>query len=368
MLPVRGGRVEARALAYARPVDRETLYQQILAHDDDAETQLVLADALQEAGDPRGRLLAVQYALETDPWSAALQSEEVRLIDRHADSLLGPLALHRYDDGLELIWHRGFVRAAGIDEEQIAAPRLIDELLRIPAVQAMVSLRIGHVLEPPACLAVVERTRPMLRHLSVGIDKQDRRVLADAYLAGLWEALPTLESLAACGGFLGQLRLPNLRVFDLRSAPRWDLSPLLVAEWPRLESLRLAGASVSPYSQLGERFVDESDVRTLIDALGDLPTLRSLALVDAQETAFGFDGIAGSTASDLIVEHIASSAVLGRLRRLELGGALSTRGVEHLLDRASRFAHLDELILGEPECHASMRGRLLGVARTVRLG
>ena len=366
IVPSPGGPVEV-GVRWATAMDPAALYQKILAHDADAETQLVLADALQELGDPRGRLLVVQHALETDPWNAALQSEEVRIIDRHADALLGPLALHRYDDGLELVWHRGFVRAAAIDEKEIAAPRLIDELLGIPAVKAMASLRIGHVLELHACLAVLEAGRPSLRHLAVGIDRDDRRVYEDAYLADLWEAVPSLESFAAGGGFLGQLRLPNLRSFDLRSAPRWDLSPLITAEWPRLQSLRLGGASVSPYSRLGEHFVDPSDVRTLIDALSSVGTLRSLSLVVEEGSDF-FGQPTTATAADLLAEHLASSEVLSRLTRLEIGGPLSQLGVEHLLGRAARFSHLADLVLGEPECDGPTRERLLGLARNVRLG
>lgn len=46
--------------------------------------------------------MAVQHALELDPWNPELQRAEVRIIDQNAEALLGPLAPYRFDDGLEL--------------------------------------------------------------------------------------------------------------------------------------------------------------------------------------------------------------------------------------------------------------------------
>lgn len=193
----------------SRVADREALYQQSCAHDDDVDTQLVLADALIDLGDPRGRLLAVQRALELDPWNADLQRDEVRLINRHADAFLGPLALHRYDDGLELTWHRGFVRGAAIDEQHVSSSRLLDELLQIPAVESLSALRLGHVLDFEGCRACLVARRPALRRLEYGIDAHGNAVFEEGTLAPLLEVLPTLEAFVGPSGHLGRIRLPE---------------------------------------------------------------------------------------------------------------------------------------------------------------
>lgn len=50
---------------------------------------MVLADALQQAGDPRGELIALQLVPKPTP---AQKKRARQLIDAHADALLGPLA------------------------------------------------------------------------------------------------------------------------------------------------------------------------------------------------------------------------------------------------------------------------------------
>jgi uncharacterized protein (TIGR02996 family) len=74
----------AEHLARARR-DADSLFHRISEHPDDAHTKAVLADVLQQHGDPRGELIALQLAGK-DPERAQL------LIDRHAETWLGPLA------------------------------------------------------------------------------------------------------------------------------------------------------------------------------------------------------------------------------------------------------------------------------------
>ncbi|MBK7398613.1 MAG: hypothetical protein IPJ34_20525 [Myxococcales bacterium] len=334
--------------------DREALYREILAHDDDVDTQLVLADALIDSGDPRGRLLAVQRALELDPWNADLQRDEVRLIDRHADALLGPLALHRYDDGLELTWHRGFVRGAAIDEQHVSSSRLLDELLQIPAVESLSALRLGHVLDFEGCRACLVARRPALRRLEYGIDAHGNAVFEEGNLAPLLEVLPTLEAFVGPSGHLGRIRLPKVRSFDLRYVSR-DLSALVDAEWPSLESLRLAGRA--------DRY-DFVDVRPLLDALGATTNLRELALLGME---IWDDDWGDPTPADPLVEHLAGSPVLARLRRFELDGRIGTTGVTAILEAAPAFAHLEELVLTVADVDVDLRDRLARVAPRVRL-
>src|SRR5690242_13390168 len=75
---------------------------------DDLAPYLVLADWLQQQGDPRGELIAIQCARETADMPE-LAANEQALFDAHLAAWLGN-ADDAYRVGeLELVWRRGFV-------------------------------------------------------------------------------------------------------------------------------------------------------------------------------------------------------------------------------------------------------------------
>src|SRR5437868_10453960 len=90
----------------------EELETHLVASDDD-EAFLVYGDLLQERGDPRGELAAVQRALAASPDDEALDAKESELLARHGEELLGAAAGVR---GFDLEWHLGHVRAISIAE------------------------------------------------------------------------------------------------------------------------------------------------------------------------------------------------------------------------------------------------------------
>ncbi|MBL8720014.1 MAG: hypothetical protein JNL79_28775 [Myxococcales bacterium] len=290
------------------------------------EEQLVLADALQDGGDPRGHLLALHLAIERAPDDQTLVAAAKDHVAEHAEDLIGPLAPYHGDPGLTLEWHRGYVKGASLDTKD--TPACLDALLQIPMVHTLTDLRLGRAA---GCLPVLAAHRPHLRHLEYGIDALGRPVLDAPDLTGLWQALPTLQSFVGGAQRLGRLEVPALRSLDLRSPPA-DLVSLLDARWPTLVSLRLQGAIAGPYAR-------GYDVRSLLDALDQVPSIRELAITfrvrEPDPPTFSMF---------MCVGHLIGSR-LRRLRRLELRGAVGW-DAHAAIDRfPSEFAHLDEFLI-----------------------
>jgi hypothetical protein len=87
----------------------------------------VYADWLQQRGEIRGELIAVQRALAAAPNDAVLRERESALFEEHGGLLLGPLArVH----GARIDWRCGFVRAIDLGSSWSEAdPALLVELL-----------------------------------------------------------------------------------------------------------------------------------------------------------------------------------------------------------------------------------------------
>lgn len=323
----------------------------------DDEAASVAADALEERGDPRGRLYAVQRALEDDPWNADLQRDDVQIVDRHAEALLGPLALCRWDDGLSLTFRRGFLREATIEERERDPSVLLDRLLGVPFVEALESVRIGHTRDYVACAATLVAHRPLLRRLFFGIDAGGVPLFEYGHLGALLTALPELEVFEGSGAVFDAIRLPRVRSFTLHDVPR-DLRPLCAAEWPRLEHLRLGGAAVNAV-------YPEGDVRRLIDALAEVPTLRALELVGHESS---YDEWRDVTSADDVLVHLAASPLLPQLDRVVVDGPVTAPGAQAILEAAPAFAHV-ELTLGRLEGAAPvLEGSLRATVRRLSVG
>ena len=78
---------------------------------DDRDAYLVLADALQRAGDPRGELSAIDLRREDDPDDEALDVARAALLDAHPEwwgTLWDVISLSL---DFAVMWRRGFVHA-----------------------------------------------------------------------------------------------------------------------------------------------------------------------------------------------------------------------------------------------------------------
>src|SRR4051794_30578620 len=80
------------------PVTSEPLLAEVLAAPESDGPRLVLADWLQQSGDPRGEFIAVQCALAAmpagDPRAVALEAREYALLSAHRALWLQQLGLY----------------------------------------------------------------------------------------------------------------------------------------------------------------------------------------------------------------------------------------------------------------------------------
>jgi uncharacterized protein (TIGR02996 family) len=196
----------------------------IYADPDDMELRQVFADWLQDRGDLRGELIALQLAGERTP---AVQRREARLLADHGVAWAGILdrVLRKHDR----VWHAGFVVGgvlafdarrpqlpAGVEDRACATLRelelpydlrddaLTQRLLDLPWARR---LRVLRWVSPRAAMFVLRGApRPHLRELRVAIAPDDdelRAALRDS------DAVPNLEHLRL--GFTGDWsELPDL--------------------------------------------------------------------------------------------------------------------------------------------------------------
>lgn len=264
-------------------------YQQFVAslreRPDDDELLLVFIDWLQNVGDPRGELGAVQYALET-----ATGDDKLRFADLES-KLLAANRRQLVPDRAHATWtwRRGFIHRLALRNLDVT----LLQTLAHPSLQ-------------------------LVRELRVDVDSLGMVVIA----ANLPEALP-----------------PTLRVVELcnRHRPLGAIGPLLAGAMPHLARLELAGgAELDDIAHPGltelELGADRAtamieatrrgEARTLVDRLPELsrrnlPALTRLILrVD--------DGL------DDAVAALAGSDLIGGLRALTLHGDLSRVGLRSL--------------------------------------
>ncbi len=87
-----------------RDPELERFFQAVYADPGDVPAKLVLADVLQERGDPRGELISLQLQ-PTRPKRVELRLE--KLLERYRPAFLGPLAQVVRPDGQ--VWEHGFL-------------------------------------------------------------------------------------------------------------------------------------------------------------------------------------------------------------------------------------------------------------------
>jgi len=327
------------------------------AIDDDPEDdarRLVLADWLQQRGDPLGELAVVQH-------------HGVRPDGELLARALGELA--PFVEHLQPAWRGGFLDGVRFsDWEHIAdcAPEDVDDfdllaLVRLvcahPVARFLRTVKIGLTTYDAvprydqgilAVLGELALELRALRSLELGALDYEHGEMELSWVAlGDVGALvrrfgPQLHELRIAGACvhmedvrleLGGLELPALRRFALRTTDlrRDVLRSILDARWPELAALRLwfgdpdRGCEITP-----------DDVEPL------LATPLPLAELGLGNCAF----------TDELIEPLALSDVLPRLRVLDLSaGTLTDEGAETLLEHAQAFAHLDRLVIDR--CHLS---------------
>ena len=335
----------------------------ILGNPLDPDAWLVYGDWLEEVGDPRGELVAVQARHARDPGNPELLTAQRALFRRHGDALLE--GLHEFlrpqdSQGplLRLSWEFGFIWTANVLN---AGHSTTDFVAGLRALLTHPSARFLHVLSigappdnawEPVISALTETERPF-RTLLLGESNATTSDPRPAFgplgdLSSLWPALPDLRCLELRGGAMtvGHVELPELRELVIQTAAlqRQTLASIVSSHsWPRLEKLEL---------WFGDRLCTctLSDLTPLLDG-ASFPALHHLAL---RNCAF----------VDRVCQALAGATIARQLRVLDLSlGALTEAGGHALL--AARPA-LSSLAVLDLHHHHIGRGVVDGLERLAR--
>jgi uncharacterized protein (TIGR02996 family) len=329
----------------------------------DADAYSVLADWLQDQGDPRGELIALQLAGKHEQARA--------LVDKQAGYFLGPLAEHQktYDgaDTDAFTWKYGFIHAARLshdryvdDDFEGSLAKILDQLLRHPSGRFLAEITFVFNGGPSEdnlqdlIDLLVKRAPPTIRKLHFGdfgfCGPSDKTATGETEiswyaignLSQLWKAVPDLKTLITqCGSAestingigvkLGTIDLPALAHAEFRSGglERANVRAIATANIPSIEHLDI---------WFGDRGyggnATANDVQLLLDRT-DLPKLRHLGLRNAAFT-------------DELPERLAASPLLRQLTQLDLSlGCMSDAGAQALARHRAAFEHLELLDVSE---------------------
>jgi uncharacterized protein (TIGR02996 family) len=226
---------------------------------------LVFADWLQHRDHPRGALIALQHARSVRPLDPDLIAEEMALLTRHSDVLLGPAAPFlgnerepgRDECKIELDWKNGFVRRLRFEspyEQCGVGEELLWQVLSHRSYRYVRELEIychdagdGDTPRMAAMLTGFDPPPP-LRSLLIE-DPLTFTSLVDASrpigsFAGLGARYPWLEEVTLeCTGDveLDRLSLHRAHHFVLRTSSlrRTTLAAIIANDWPSLIELEL---------------------------------------------------------------------------------------------------------------------------------
>ncbi len=144
------------------------LLRAILDHPDDDRARLVYADALQEAGDPRGEFIALSLA---EGKEAAKRAKE--LLDAHRQKSWQNFGAK----GARFTWDRGFVHEVGCKARELAAAGPL--MFEVEPIQSLAIYGYGD-----GQMAKILRFPLRISRLSLGVEPEDSEALAKAKTLG----------------------------------------------------------------------------------------------------------------------------------------------------------------------------------------
>ncbi len=272
---------------------------------DDLAARQVFADWLQQAGDPRGELAAIQLALARNP-SDELRRRETSFLRRYRTYLYGPLG--ELGDG-RVHFRSGFVDELSLDSTWLAG-MLAHPSLRFLRSLTLTNITDASIVATPLPVTVTElrlyadsapelrldsAMHPKLQHLGVA---HFETTVVDLAVAMSVRALELTYTKVAVSGTTWARAFPALESLVLGVAELDDPRALCVAPPPSLRSLKLFGEPIvrwlavlldSPLlAQL--RVLDLRSVRSAEAApllLAHAAQLRHLEQLDVRGTNFG---------------------------------------------------------------------------------
>lgn len=309
----------------------EELVQQ---NPDDPAPYLVLADALNEVGDPRGELISVQHAQAEHPADAKLRARERKLLS--AFNLPDPAHV-------KLQWRWGFVRHASFRHENpvdlhFDPTGLARDVFQMPMAAVIEKVSVGmmrwdnlafdlpSMLREAAKHAWVKRLRALqLGHFN-GAELLPHPIGDISMIARAFPALQTLS--IRSGEFtLGALDLPALTDLQIETCclSKARLRAVTHGQLPALQRLELWFGSLASGCDVG------------VDALSRILDGGSFRNVKHL-------GLRNSEVTDALCEAMPAAGILPQLEVLDLSmGMMTDRGARALTKRPGAFAHLQML-------------------------
>ncbi len=358
-----GASAAAASAAAAALVSNPELEQEIESDPESSDAWQVYADWLQENGDPRGEVLALELAGDAGAASA--------LLNKKLDVFLGPLSAHQktYDDEDTNVfsWKRGFIDGIRLSHNYYAdeefGGKLLDVLelvLAHPSARFLSEITFVFNNDPnednlqDLIDKLAERKRPTIRKLHFG----DYEYCGPAFetatgeteiswygigdLSKLWQAVPNLRTLITqCGSNesaisdvafeLGEIDLPNLTHAEFRTGGLESVNAKAIAA-AKIPSIERLDVWYGDENYGGD--ASEAEVAPLLARI-DLPKLRHLGLMNC---AF----------VDELVPLLFDSTLLKQVEALDLSmGCLSDEGAKQIAANKDKFAHLKRLNVNE---------------------
>jgi len=350
-----GKAASAKPAAPARPdVRNPALEAAIVANPDDRDAWAIYGDWLQEQGDPRGEVIALELG------GKAKQAK--KLFDQHPEHFLGPLAEHQTvrDEGANngssqlrtpaqekewqkthrqaFLWRYGFIRRLRLSHDYYSVEwdgKVVDALdlvLRHPSARFIVEFAFHSNADPnennlQSVIDLLGKKAPATtRKITFGDNVDQISWHHTGNLGKLWKGVPNLTTLEIeTGEFdVGKMIAPALQraIFLTGGLSKSCGKNIATAQMPAIEHLEIYYGDDN-YG--GDCTIKE--VRPLL-ARTDLPKLRYLGLKNAQ---FQND----------IASAVVAAPIVKQLATLDLSlGAMTDEGARALNEGKAALKHL----------------------------
>jgi len=356
--------------AASTPAEPETplaaLERRLIAEPDGLDEWLVYADALADAGDPRGELVTLGVSLARGLGDAKqLRKREDVLLQQHAAAWFGKFVSE--DDWRECF---GWTLATGFwgrirlwvddDHSDTDIPKALAYALAHPSAKFLREIDLGLTsadgdADYDGCIRALIKHGPLpsLRRMTIGdFEFPEQSEISWVHVGNvgrLWPLLTGLEQLKlqGAGVELGTPKSASLRrlVIHTGGLQRAAGESLARAELPKLERLDLWFGTVHYGGSCSA-----AEVHAILKNpcfVGPSSELRALALANAD---FG----------DAIAQVVANAKLPPKLEVLDLSmGTLSDAGAEQLLTRTDDLARLSSLDLRKNYLSPAMCARVL---------
>ena len=356
--PKTSARSDGQATADARNPELE---KAIVANPMDRDAYAVFADWLQEQGDPRGELIAMQLGNRD---KAARQ-----LIDSNLDYFLGPLAEHQKTrDGLSnnsvshlrspaqekewqktgeqaFLWRNGFIYRVRLSHDMYfdaewkgKTADVLDQVLRHPSGRYIVEFSFqtnGDPSEDNDLQDIIDvlakKAPPTTRKITFGDNVDQISWHNTGNLGKLWKGVPGLKILEIESGHfdVGAMQAPNLEraIFITGGLTKACGKNIATADLPKIKHLEIYYGD--------DNYGGDCSVKE-VKPLLDRTDLKDLEYLGLKNSMFAND----------IAKAIGGAKILKGLKTLDLSlGAMTDEGAEALAAAKGSLAHLECLDL-----------------------